>query len=54
MEFNMKLLALSDLKDMSEHEIREHLISDYTAPESIHDTYEVLIAYEGSYYYDSV
>ena len=53
MGFNMKLLALSDLKHMNEYDVKEHLISEYTAPESIRDTYEVLIAYENNDSYDS-
>lgn len=42
----MKQLFLADLADMTEEEIKRHLISEYGAPQVALDKLDILIAYE--------
>lgn len=51
----MKQLLLEDLLNMTEEEIRRHLIEDYEASKEDLDKYDILIAYEsvGSWGCDS-
>lgn len=51
----MKQLFLEDLKDFTEKEIREHLVSEYEATKEGIDRFDILIAYEsvGSWGCDS-
>ncbi|MGE1028630.1 hypothetical protein ACQGS5_03005 [Bacillus sp. GKis3/1] len=51
----MELLVLEDLKDMSEEELRDHIVEDYEVEYEELEQYDILIAYEsvGSYGCDS-
>ncbi|PEO30902.1 hypothetical protein [Bacillus toyonensis] len=51
----MELLVLEDLKDMSEEELRDHIVEDYEVEREELDQYDILIAYEsvGSWGCDS-
>ncbi|PHE75142.1 hypothetical protein [Bacillus wiedmannii] len=51
----MELLVLEDLKDMSEEELRDHIVEDYEVEHEELDKYDILIAYEsvGSWGCDS-
>lgn len=51
----MELLVLEDLKDMSEEEVRNHIVEDYEVEHKELDQYDILIAYEsvGSFGCDS-
>ncbi|HDR7355898.1 TPA: hypothetical protein QCX97_005794 [Bacillus wiedmannii] len=42
----MELLVLEDLKDMSEEEVREHIVEEYEASKEEVEQYDILIAYE--------
>lgn len=49
------MLALEDLKDMTEEDVKKHLVKEYGANDYIIENFEVLIAYEsvGAYGCDS-
>ncbi|MEH7186488.1 hypothetical protein [Bacillus toyonensis] len=51
----MELLVLEDLKDMSEEELRDHIVEDYEVEHEELEKYDILIAYEsvGSWGCDS-
>lgn len=42
----MNALHLEDLKDLSDEEVRQHLVQQYEADQSEVDKYDILIAYE--------
>lgn len=46
---NSEMLALGNLADMSEEEVKNHLVKEYEADKSYVDQFRILIAFEGDF-----